>query len=145
MTALTLKTAPSLMQTIVQSVFLNTPIHLGIITVGNNIADNLIETSPNNFRSIEYNSGSWTRPALTLSGAGNFNAGLDRWDFGSTSGWTVTGPPGGISIKQVVVILGGNSTPRDTTGITIGVGTYSVPLDIADGASQTIEMPWTIS
>jgi hypothetical protein len=145
MTTLSLKISPTLMQAIVQTMFVGTPIHLGIITTGNNIADSLVETTPEAFRAIEYNSGTWTRPVFTMSGSGSFNAGLDRWELPTTSVWSVTGPPGGISIKQVVTILGGNTTPRNSTGVIIGVGTYAVPLDIAAGAVQTIEVPWSIS
>lgn len=144
MTTLSLKISPTLMQSIVQTMFVGTPIHLGIITVGNNIADSLVETTPEAFRAIEYNSGSWTRPQLTLGASGSFNAGLDKWEF-PTSAWSLTGPPGGISIKQVVVILGGTTTPRNNTGVIVGVGTYTVPIDIAANAVQTIEVPWSIS
>lgn len=145
MTTLSLKISPTLMQAIVQTMFVGTPIHLGVITVGNNIADNLVETTPNAFRSLEYNSGSWLRPALTIASTGSFNAGLDKWEFPATSSWSITGPPGGISIKQVVVILGGTTTPRDSLGVIIGVGTYTVPMEIAASAVQTIEVPWSIS
>jgi hypothetical protein len=145
MTTLSLKISPTLMQAIVQTMFVGTPIHLGVITTGNNIADNLVETTPEAFRAIEYNSGSWVRPTLTLGAVGSFNPGLDKWEFPTTSTWSLTGPPGGISIKQVVVILGGTTTPRDNTGVIVGVGTYTVPLDIAASAVQTIEVPWSIS
>lgn len=145
MTALSLKISPTLMQAIVQTMFVGKPIHLGIITVGNNIADNLVETTPEAFRAIEYNSGSWLRPSLTMGTVGSFNAGLDKWEFPSTSKWSLTGPPGGISIKQVVVILGGTTTPRNSTGTIVGVATYAVPLDIAANVVQTIEVPWSIS
>lgn len=145
MTTLALKISPTLMQAIVQTMFVGTPIHLGVITDGNNIADNLVETTPEAFRSIEYNSGTWIRPAFTIANPGTFNSGLVKWDFPSTSTWSVTGPAGGISVKQVVVILGGNNTPRNTSGVIIGVGTYATPLVIAANATQTIEVPWSIS
>lgn len=149
MAAIQIKTSPTLLRAIVEDFFSNQSIYLGLITSGNEINQNLVETTPEAFRSIEYNSGPWVRPSMAINPTGNdpgsFNAGLDKWDFPSDLQWSFVGPVGGLSVKQIVLIAGGSSTPRSTSGIIVGVATYTTPLVVAAGVTQVIEAPWAIA
>lgn len=145
MAALLIKPSPTIFTSIIQEYFMYKPIYLGLITSGNRLDPNLIETVSANFLAAEYASGSWVRPSMTISNPGTFNGGLDVWEFPTTLEWSFVGPIGGLSVEQIVISIGGASTPRNTAGVVVGVATYATPLLIPAGVTQSISAPWTIA
>jgi hypothetical protein len=144
MASIDIRTAPTLLQSIVQGYFMSKSIYLGLITSANKLDPNLIETTASSFVLAEYNSGSWVRPSFIISSPGSFDTTQKEWDLPSSAKWTFVGPVGGITIAQVVITIGGTSAPRNTSGVIIGVGTYATPLVVGSGATQVIEAPWSI-
>jgi hypothetical protein len=92
----------------------------------------------------EFNGSGWSRPALTIPTSGAFDGANSEWDISTVLEWIVTGPSGGIDIKQISAIVDGVATPRDSTGKLMGIITYATPITVSAGQQLPIRIPWSI-
>lgn len=116
-------------------------LRLGVILSGSEVAPG---SSPATAIAAEYAGFGWTRPSIVLASSGSYNAVTGKWEIPATTEWAVVGPSGGFAIKQVFVIVGGSTTPLDTTGTFLGLATYSTAISVDSGATQPIRAPWRL-
>ena len=133
----TLTLSSNFLKEVVQQTLLTKDFQLGIILDGTNVDDSLVITTPNSVIAVEYNAAGWVRPTATLSGTGIFNIITNQLILPDMQ-WSITAPTGGLAIKQQFIILGGITTPGDTSGIMIGSCTYANPLNIVAGQTELI-------
>ena len=128
---------------IATTIFQSQDFRLGLILSGSEVADTVVEgTDLSTLYAAEYAAGGWVRPTVQFPSIGDYNTTTDKWELPATTEWSFTGPSGGFSIKQAFVVKGGTTTPGNTTGILVGLATFSSPIVVASGATQAIRLPW---
>lgn len=136
--------SPDFLSYCIQSTIESTPLHLGVILLGSELPDATLFSNPSQLIAAEYSVSPWVRPVVTIASPGSYNQTLNQWETPPATEWTFTAPSAGFSIKQVFVILNGSATPNDTTGLLIGVASFSTGISVPGGTSQSIKIPWTL-
>lgn len=144
MTIATFGIAPEYYEYVANASIVGVNHRLGVIPDGSAVAANLYLTNRAGVIGAEFNGLGWVRPNLLVPTAGAMDIPNLEWDVSTILEWSLTGPAGGINVKQLFVIVGGTTTPRNTTGTLLGLLTYPSPVTIEAGQTRPVRIPWSL-
>lgn len=139
-----LSLAPGFLQYVVTQVFQSKDLRLGLIPLAAAVSPTLHLTNTAGVIGAEFNGSGWTRPTIQIPGVGAYDTVGNDWDLPAAMEWSVTGPTGGIDVKQMFVIIAGLTTPRDATGTFVGLATLANVITIPAGVTTAIKAPWSL-
>lgn len=139
-----LSLAPGFLQYVVIQVFQTKDLRLGLIPLASAVSSTLHLTNTAGVIGAEFNGSGWVRPTIQIPGVGSYDATGNDWDLPAAMEWSVTGPTGGIDVKQLFVIIDGLTTPRNATGTFVGLATLTSVITIPAGVTTAIKAPWSL-
>lgn len=109
-------------------------LRLCVIPDGSQIDPWLLDADPDSAIAAEFNESGWVRPSIFIPAKGFISA--------HPLSFKVTGPTGGISIKQIIAIVGGSETPRDPDRLCACFsGEFPDPIAITEGKTYEFPLP----
>jgi hypothetical protein len=139
-----LSPAPGFLQYVVTQVLSGKDLRLGLIATDAQVASTLHLTNTPGVIAAEFNGAGWVRPTIQIPGLGAYNTIDNNWALPTAMEWSVTGPPGGIDVKQMFVIIDGSTTARSVTGTFLGLTTLTGTITIPAGITTAIKAPWSV-
>lgn len=136
--------APEFLSYVVTQCFDTKNLRLGLIPNASAVSSTLHLTDRSSVIAAEFNGTGWTRPSIVIPGLGAYDTVGNDWDLPAAMEWSVTGPTGGIDVKQMFVIIGGLTTARNTTGTLLGLATLTNVITIPAGVTTAIKAPWSL-